>query len=180
MLPKAKQICAYGSCCLDADDAKAAVSISKYPPQGCRSMTGQQPITGMKTVPVDQTVQLCNESGSSVFAMIESKDAVEIVEEIAAVEGVDVLLVGSSDLSMDLGVPGQMKSEAYRSAVEKVSDACRKYNKILGMAGVYDNPDVQDWAINTLGARFMLVQQDASLIAAGASRGIAALPTVKS
>ena len=142
-------------------------------------MTGQQPVFGMKTVSMEQTIRECNESASTVFAMIESKDAVEVVDEIATVDGVDVLLVGSSDLSIDLGVAGQLRSETYKSAVEKVSAACRKNNKILGIAGVYDNPSVQDWAINTLGARFMLVQQDASLIAAGASKGIEVLPAVK-
>lgn len=112
--------------------------------------------------------------------MIESKDAIEAIDEIAEVEGVDVLLVGSSDLSVDLGVPGQLRSETYRSAVETVSRACHKCGKILGIAGVYDNPETQDWAINKLGARFMLVQQDASLIASGAMKGIEALPNVTS
>ena len=143
-------------------------------------MSGQQPVLGMKTVPMGQTIQLCNDSCSSVIGMIESKDAIDAIDEIAAVEGVDVLLIGSSDLSVDLGVPGQLRSETYRSAVEKVSEACRKHGKILGIAGVYDNPDVQEWTINTLGARFMLVQQDAALIASGASKGIEALPSVRS
>ncbi|KAK3721946.1 hypothetical protein LTR37_002762 [Vermiconidia calcicola] len=81
-----------------AEDAKAAVRISKYPPVGCRSMAGPQPIFGMKTMPMKETIQQCNESASTVIAMIESKDAIEVVDDIAAVEGVDVLLVGSSDL----------------------------------------------------------------------------------
>lgn len=132
----------------------------------------------MKAVPMDQTIRLCNESASSVFAMIESQSAIDAVDSIAAVEGVDVLLVGSADLSIDLGVPGQLDSATYRDAVEKVSGACKKHGKILGIAGVYDQPEVQDWVVNTLGARFMLVQQDGAVIAAGARKGVEALPMV--
>ena len=142
-------------------------------------MTGTQPVTELKAMPVDQTIKLCNESTSTVFAMIESKDAIEAVNSIAAVEGVDVLLVGSSDLTIDLGVAGQFRSDTYRSAVEQVSKACRKHGKIFAVAGVYDQPDVHDYLVNTLGARFMLVTQDASLIASGGPKAIQALPAVK-
>jgi 2-keto-3-deoxy-L-rhamnonate aldolase RhmA len=99
--------------------------------------------------------------------MIESKKAIEAIDEIAAVDGVDALLVGSADLSVDLGAPGQLRSDTYRSAVESVSRACHRHGKILGVAGVYDNPEIRDWAINTLGARFMLVQQDAAILSSG-------------
>ena len=51
---------------------------------------------------MDQTLKLCNETASSVFAMIESRSAIEAIEEIAAVDGVDVLLVGSADLSIEV------------------------------------------------------------------------------
>jgi 2-keto-3-deoxy-L-rhamnonate aldolase RhmA len=141
-------------------------------------MTGTHPVLGLKPTPVDQTIKICNESTSTVFAMIESKDAIEAVDSIAAVDGVDVLLVGSSDLTIDLGVAGQFRGEVYRSAMEKVSQACRKHGKILAVAGVYDMPDVQDYLLNTLGARFMLVTQDATLIAGG-SKAIQAIPEVK-
>ena len=161
------------------DDARAAVRICKYPPKGCRSMTGTQPVFGLRAMPVDQTIKICNESTSTVVAMIESMDAIDAVDSIAAVEDVDVLLVGSSDLSIDLGVAGQFRSETYRSALEKVSQACQSHGKVLGVAGVYNQPDVHEWVINTLGARFMLVTQDASLIAEGGPKAIQALPAVK-
>ena len=160
-------------------DAKAAVNICKYPPFGCRSMTGQQPLFNMKPTPVVDVMKQANKSGSTVFTMIESRDAVECVEEIAAVEGVDVLLIGSMDLSIDLGVPAQFNSNEYRSALETVSKACHKYGKILGIAGVYDNPEVQGWQINSLGAKFMLVAQDASLMYLGGLKASLALPSVQ-
>ncbi|MDE9440040.1 hypothetical protein EWS82_13265, partial [Staphylococcus xylosus] len=89
-----------------------------------------------------------NISASSVIVMIETKDAVENVDEIAAVEGVDVLLVGSNDLSIELGVPGGFQTPAFRSALESVSKACRRHGKTMGLAGLYDNYEIQNWAIN--------------------------------
>ncbi|KAJ5238019.1 hypothetical protein N7489_008110 [Penicillium chrysogenum] len=162
-----------------AEDAKAAVSICKYPPQGCRSMTGQLPQFGLQGIPVQETIRQANQSASTVFAMIESHDAVERAGEIAAVEGVDVILVGSLDLSIELGIPGQFNSEQYRTALETVSKACRTHGKIFGLAGIYDDPVIQDWAINELGVRFMLVQQDTSLISGGGKRAAAAVPLVR-
>ncbi|KAL4933956.1 HpcH/HpaI aldolase family protein [Aspergillus undulatus] len=162
----------------NAADAKAAVSISKYPPLGCRSMTGQMPIFGMRGTPVEQTIDLCNKSGSTVFAMIESKGAVERADEIAAVDGVDVVLVDSMDLTIDLGIGGKFDRSEYRSALERISQACRKHGKVFGVAGVYDNPGLQGWIINELAAKFMLVQQDSSLISAGGAKAVKALPSV--
>ena len=143
-------------------------------------MTGQMPLFGMKATPLPDTMDFANTHGSTVFAMIESKGGVENVESIAAVDGVDVLLVGSVDLSIDLGNPGQLHSSEYKTSMETISAACRKYGKIMGVAGVYDSPELQDWIINTLGARFMLVQQDAGLIYGGGVKAIQSLPGVKS
>ncbi|KAF4472492.1 fungal specific transcription factor domain-containing [Fusarium albosuccineum] len=160
----------------NAEEAKAAVKISKYPPQGCRSMTGTMPLFNMQRTPLAEAIEFGNSSGSTVFAMIESQNAVNNSAEIAAVEGVDVLLVGSNDRSIDMGVGGNWDSKEYRSSMEQVSQACRKHNKIFGVAGVYDNPTIHEWFINTLGARFMLVQQDLSLIASGGRRAVNAVP----
>ncbi|KAL7908499.1 Pyruvate/Phosphoenolpyruvate kinase-like domain-containing protein [Trichoderma velutinum] len=163
----------------NAEDAKKAVSISKYPPMGCRSMTGQMPMFGMRPTPVKDVMEFTNRSGSTVIAMIEDRGAVEVINDIAAVDGVDVVLVGSMDLSIDLGVPAQFNSQEYRVALETVSKACRSHGKTFGVAGIYNNPEIQDWIINTLGARFMLVEQDNSLIAGGATNAIDALPKVR-
>lgn len=165
---------------MNSDDAKNAVRICKYPPKGCRSMTGQLPQFGLRGMPIDTTIQVANQSLSTVFVMIESADAVENVLEIAAVDGVDVVLVGSTDLSIDLGVGGQFDHPKYRNAIINVSEACQAKGKVMGLAGVYDSPEIHSWAINDLGVRFMLVQQDTSLLSQGAARAVNAVPTVTS
>lgn len=77
-------------------------------------MTGQLPLFSLRPIPQDRVIEESNTSASSVIVMIETKDAVENVDEIAAVEGVDVLLVGSNDLSIELGVPGGFQTPAFR------------------------------------------------------------------
>lgn len=67
-----------------------------------------------------------------LLAQIETEEAVENVEKIAAVAGIDVLVVGPSDLSSDLGDPGNLKSEKLLAAAEKVAEAARKYGKQSG------------------------------------------------
>ncbi|KAG5665093.1 hypothetical protein KAF25_008827 [Fusarium avenaceum] len=162
-----------------AVEAKAAVAISKYPPQGCRSMTGQLPVISLKTFPQPQVINEINTSASTVFVMIENKSAVEKVDEIAAVDGVDVVLVGSNDLAIELGVPGEFRSEIFRGALTEVSKACKEHGKVMGLAGIYDQADIHDWAIHSLGVRFMLCQQDSGLIAGSAVKCLASVQDIE-
>jgi 2-keto-3-deoxy-L-rhamnonate aldolase RhmA len=133
----------------------------------------------MQLLPPAELMERSNRSGSTVLVMLESAKAVDNADEIAAVEGVDAIVMGSQDLCVDLGVPGQVDSTQARSALEAVSRACRAHGKIFGVAGIYNNPTLQDWAINTLGARFLLVQLDVSLLTLGGAQAVAAVPGVK-
>ncbi|KAG9251638.1 Pyruvate/Phosphoenolpyruvate kinase-like domain-containing protein [Emericellopsis atlantica] len=157
-------------------EAKACVSIAKYPPLGLRSMTGQLPVFNYKATPAETVVEDSNTSASTVVVMIETQEGVESVEDIAAVQGVDVLLIGSNDLAIELGVPGGFRTETFRTALEKVSAACKSNGKVMGLAGIYGQDDIHQWAINTLGVRYILGQQDSGLIAQGAAKCSAAIP----
>ncbi|KAM0123523.1 hypothetical protein ACHAPC_010983 [Botrytis cinerea] len=160
------------------EDAYAAVQQCKFPPWGKRSMWGQQPVLGMRQTPLPILVETCNAKGSSVLVMIEALSSLKNLESIAAVEGVDTLLVGCLDLSTDMGIPGNFDSEYFRSALIDVSQACRRHGKVMGLAGIYNNPSLQSWAINDLGVRFMLCQQDSNLIASAAKECVAAVVRV--
>ncbi len=69
--------------------------------------------------------------------MIETPKAVKHAEAIAAVPGIDCLLMGSSDLSVELGIPGETGHQKIQDAVDKVVAACRKHKKFPGMGGAY-------------------------------------------
>ncbi|KAF4890171.1 4-hydroxy-2-oxo-heptane-1,7-dioate aldolase [Colletotrichum fructicola] len=157
------------------DDAKAAVSICKYPPLGKRSITGQLPLFSLKATPQDTIISETNRNGSSVFLMIETKESIDNIEDIASVDGADVLLVGSNDLAIELGAPGQFRSKEFRAAMETISQACKKHGKIMGLAGIYDDHELHDWAINQLGVRFLLGGQDSAILARGAKETMAAI-----
>ncbi|KAF5640428.1 2 4-dihydroxyhept-2-ene-1 7-dioic acid aldolase [Fusarium sp. NRRL 52700] len=86
---------------------------------GCRSTTGQL-VMSLRPYPQAEVICETNEHASTVFVMIENKKAVENVEEIAAVEGVDVVIVGSNDFS-------DFRSDTFREALASVSRTCRKY-----------------------------------------------------
>ncbi|GJC77584.1 HpcH/HpaI aldolase [Colletotrichum tofieldiae] len=156
----------------------AAVSICKYPPQGKRSITGQLPLFSLKATPQDHIISETNANGSSVFLMIETKDSIEKIDEIASVEGADVLLVGSNDLAVELGVPSQFKSPVFREAMKVISQACKRHGKIMGLAGIYDNHELHDWAVNELGVRFLLGGQDSAILARGAKETMTAISKV--
>jgi 2-keto-3-deoxy-L-rhamnonate aldolase RhmA len=101
------------------------------------------PIFKMRGVPVSETIEFCNRSGSKVFAMIASNDEVDRADEIAAVDGADKVLVGSIDLTIDMGTGGKFDSPKYRTALERIIKVCRTYYKVFGVAGVYDTPEIQ-------------------------------------
>jgi 2-keto-3-deoxy-L-rhamnonate aldolase RhmA len=79
---------------------------------------------------------------------------------------VDVLLIGTSDLSSELGIAGQMGHAKIIDAYETVGAACRKHGKVLGMGGVYDEENASRYV--KMGAKFLLSGSDHSYIVAGA------------
>ena len=69
--------------------------------------------------------------------LLESPLAIKNADKIAGVPGIDVLLVGTSDLTMEMGLPGQLMHPDVEKAYKAVVDACKKHKKWAGMGGVY-------------------------------------------
>lgn len=111
--------------------------------------------------------------------MVETAAAVANIDAIAAVPGVDVLLIGANDLSLELGVQGEWDSYIFRDALENVADACKKSGKILGVAGLYNRPDICQDMIKRLGARYVLGNLDIGLIAQAAKANVANLKVLE-
>ena len=84
--------------------AAQMVANTKYPPLGQRSVTGALPQLDFKSGPMEQVTSTINETTLLVI-MLETEEAISNAYDIAAIPGVDVLLVGSSDLCMDMGIP---------------------------------------------------------------------------
>lgn len=149
------------------EQAQGVVDVCRFPPLGRRSLYGLTPATGY--VPTEQEhTQAALESTVVVVPMIESAQAVENAEKIAAIEGVDLLLVGVHDLSADLGVPGQTTHDDVRAAVETVGQACAATGRAFGVAGVSDPDHLAELA--GLGVRFVTAGTDIGLLAAAATQ----------
>jgi 2-keto-3-deoxy-L-rhamnonate aldolase RhmA len=67
--------------------------------------------------------------------MLESPEAIKNADGIASVDGIDVLLIGSFDLTSEMGIPGQMGHQKLIDACQAVGDARRRHGKALGVGG---------------------------------------------
>lgn len=137
------------------------VEQCKYPPVGKRSVAGAQPMLDFETHSMQAATEAVNEATFLVL-MLETSTAIKNADEIAQVPGVDCLLIGTNDLCMDMGIPGQLDHPKVIEAYEKTIDACNRHGKYLGMGGVY-NFDLMQKYIG-LGARLVLAGSDLGLM----------------
>jgi 4-hydroxy-2-oxoheptanedioate aldolase len=111
-------------------EAEAAVSYCRYAPRGVRSYGPGRAVlyAGRDYYPQADDEVLC-------IVMIETHEAIENLEEIVSVPGVDAVYVGPSDLSVSLGLPPGYDSEAppFVEAVDRILDACRRYGVVPGV-----------------------------------------------
>ncbi|PVH67656.1 2,4-dihydroxyhept-2-ene-1,7-dioic acid aldolase-like protein [Cadophora sp. DSE1049] len=161
------------------EDARKVIQASKYPPMGKRSLTGMLPHYNLAAVPASQAVEQVNASGSTVFIMIETADALACVDELAALPGCDVLMVGSNDLAAEIGTLGDWDSEKFIEALRKVGEAAKKHGKIFGIAGLYHRNDILDRVVNEFGCRWVVGAVDASLLMKGASENATLLRSIQ-
>jgi 2-keto-3-deoxy-L-rhamnonate aldolase RhmA len=127
--------------CDSREAGVAAVAAIKYPPQGERSIGGRCfSLSGMTTA---QYMTEANRE-TMVIVMIEDPKAINNFSEIVKVNGIDVFLIGRNDLSISLGVPGQLEHPMVKEAVDKIIDQARLAGKAVGVGaldGNIGNPD---------------------------------------
>jgi len=158
-------------------EAEAIVAACRFPPLGKRSVMGLGPSLGYRAVPLSELNPKLN-AETAVIVMLETGEGVENCEAIAAVDGIDVLLIGSGDLTTDLGIPGQVDHPRLRAAYERVAAACRAQKKVLGVGGIRHNTALQGELIK-LGARFVIAGTDTNYVLAGARQDTEALRAIK-
>jgi 4-hydroxy-2-oxoheptanedioate aldolase len=149
-----------------AEEAAELVAHVKYPPQGHRSVMGALPQFGYRGLGVGETSRIVN-AELLTTVMIETPKALENAEKIAAVPGIDVLLIGTNDLAMELGIPGQFAHDKIVAAYEKVIAACRKHGKWPGMGGCYVDDLLRKYI--AMGMRMILGGNDLPFLMAGAT-----------
>jgi 2-keto-3-deoxy-L-rhamnonate aldolase RhmA len=157
-----------------ADEARTIAARLRYPPQGHRGVYSIMPHFDYKP---DAGMTAALNATNLIAVMLESATAIANAEAIAAVPGIDVLLIGTNDLCLDIGVPGELGHPKVTDAYARMIAACRKHAKWSGMGGVYD--DVLMRRYIDMGARFILAGGDLGFLMDGAAKRTSHLRTVK-
>lgn len=141
--------------------AKRVADAFRFPPRGTRSWGGGAAQYGFALPDVTTAQREINDE-VLIVAMIETEEAVSNADKIAATDGIDVLLIGTSDLTADMGISGQAGHAKVQAAYASVIDACKKHGKHSGVGGIYD----ETWAKTYIGmgARFVLGGSDQMFI----------------
>ncbi|CAI7632158.1 unnamed protein product [Penicillium pancosmium] len=154
-----------------AQDAQESASAAKFFPDGNRSAIGGLAALSYGVFPTIVANRAVNQRVMCII-MIETLEALEAVDEIAAVPYVDVLLIGTNDLSACLGVPGEHDDPRITEAYARVIAACRKHGRALGIGGLYARQDLIDRFIGMADGigRFIMCGSDQDYVLEGARR----------
>lgn len=155
-----------------AAEAKRAVNRAKFPPIGERSVAGGYPIFDYRAVSTAEAVPALNDN-TLVVCMIETRAGLDNIEQIAAVDGIDVIHVGSNDLLTALGKPGAFGSPEHIAALDRAISAAKAHGKIPGVGG--DRNLGRQAEFIRKGARFITTNSEVAFILAEGSRVTAEL-----
>ena len=150
-----------------AAEARRAVNRAKFPPIGRRSVGGGYPIFDYRALSTADVVPALNDN-TLVVCMIETKEGLDNIEEIAAVDGIDVIHVGSNDLLTALGKPGTFGSPEHIAALDRVISVAKKHGKVPGVGG--DRSISRQAEFIRKGARFITTNSEIAFILAEGSR----------
>jgi 2-keto-3-deoxy-L-rhamnonate aldolase RhmA len=147
-----------------AEEARAVVKASKFPPLGERGAGGALPHLEYRSFPADEANAAVNDA-TMVIVQFESAAAIAKAEEIAAVEGVDMVLIGVNDMLASMGLPGQYEHAKVREAYARTIAACRKHGKHVGVGGLSTKPKLAAEFI-AMGARLVSTGADIQFLQA--------------
>ena len=160
-----------------AAEARQVVAAAKYPPLGERGLSGALPHLQYRSFPATQALPAMNEA-TMVIVQFESAAALAAMEEIVAVEGVDMVMIGSNDLLADLGVPGEYDHPKLHDAYEKTIDACRKRGKHVGVGGLASRTDLVAKFV-AMGARYVSTGTDLGFLMAECQKRVKQVRDIK-
>lgn len=147
-------------------DVRQALEHFRYPPNGDRGVATYNRASRWGGDPEALARAVTEILG---VVQIESVPAVEAVEQIAALDGADVLFVGPLDLSYALGAPRDFRTPEFLSASDRVLAAAQHHGKVAGILAA-DGPGACYW--RDRGFRFLAVGSDSTLLAAGARSAV--------
>lgn len=152
------------------EEARRAVSTLYYPPEGVR---GVAKLVRSSSYGKDFSSYLCRQKQDIVgIIQIETKEILDCVDEVAALDGIDVLFVGPMDLSMALGIFGEFEHPAFVDALALTARAAQKARKICGI--LLPSPSYLPAWYET-GYRFFTGGSDLGFVSAGSENMVKSL-----
>lgn len=146
-----------------AGQAEEFVRWAKFAPRGRRGLNPLGYDGAFGSLPLAEFAERANRE-SFVAVQIETAQALEEVEAIAAIDGVDLLFVGPSDLSQALGVTGDIMHERCLAAVDRIAAACRAHGKHWG--AVTPSPEYASLMVDK-GCTLISPTNDVKLVTSG-------------
>jgi 2-keto-3-deoxy-L-rhamnonate aldolase RhmA len=152
----------------NAEDAAKAVAAAKYPPEGIRGFAFHR--GNNWGVDFDEYVSKANKQ-IAVIVMIESKEAVDNIDKILSVDGVDGVFIGPYDMSGSYGIIGETDNPIIKNACLKIAAACKKHGKSAGQHIVLPITENVNAAIEQ-GFSLLALGMDTVFLANGAKQSL--------
>jgi 2-keto-3-deoxy-L-rhamnonate aldolase RhmA len=143
------------------EQAREVVRQLRYPPVGRRSISSMQVHVNFRSMLVGELTKHLDEN-FLIAIMLETVESIENCEVIAAVDGIDVIMIGGNDLCLDMGIPGDVMNERVVKAFERVAAACKKHGRHAGLGGVRKPEELKVYF--DMGYRFILAANDVTLL----------------
>jgi len=156
-------------------EAKKVVNGLYYPPMGQRGVAKM--VRATQFAQNFQSYYEASQENILGIVQIETREVLHHVDEIANLEGVDVLFIGPADLSMELGIFGQFNHPDFLAAVEKTIKAANQAGKATGI--LFFNPEEYS-KYHQMGIRFIACGADATFVAEGAKNMVEKLAKLRS
>jgi 2-keto-3-deoxy-L-rhamnonate aldolase RhmA len=153
------------------DQVHEVLAMMKYPPMGRRGAAMSRGQSDFRSGPLGENLAHAN-AHSMLMIQVESAEAVAHLDAIAAIQGVDVLFIGPTDLSIALGVPGQPEAPQLIEVIERVMARC-KANGVATAIQANDLAYARRWVER--GMEIISYSSEIGLLVAAATAGIQSL-----
>ena len=154
-----------------AEQAAEIIQHAKYPPWGARGAATRR--AHNRYAKVDATTFLKQANDETFIAVqAETTEAIATVDAIAAVEGIDAVFCGPFDLSISLGIPGDVNHPREVAAVDEMLAACQRHGKASGIL-MFEPEHLKPWIDK--GMRFIAYSSDVNMLADAASEALKTL-----
>jgi len=157
----------------NADEARAIVQYLRFPPMGMRSAYGTGPALGYRAIGQGEVNTFLNRH-ELVIAMLETPQAIEHADAIAAVPGIDMVHIGALDVSNVMGIPAAYDDPRMKAVFEKVARACKAHGKAMGVGGARGDRAMQQYLIG-LGVRYLTTGSDVGYLMNAARADVTAI-----